>query len=520
RLNGFGAVIFQNNTQYLTGPAGAYQTIVATRAILGYGYQYLFSSPANVDFSVRCWESASAPYSINYTQGPNGEDWDAWKSYPSYNLWLNGAEGTYCASATHILVDEAGSATNATFSISNTFSGRGMYNNDPVYELMAYNGTLNNTQRVLLENYQASEWGLTALLPGSGYTIFTPPGSSSYNRNLVGIGNSGSDNFLADVAGSTDGFGFSSGSTGSDFLGAAGYAMAAHNNQRNIVNYNPSLNNVPANTYVWNRSWYVQLFGGNSAGNITLAFNFNDYNGTSPNPSYSFKLLYNPLDGTFGSGTNTLVPASGNVSGNSVSFAVNAANLPNGYYTIIYAPLTLLPMTLENFSVTKLLPDAALAKWTVGPGFGRGCFTLQHSADGIQFTPIGTVAAADNNSFANNYSYTDNAPFLGINYYRLVMANAAGDILYSPVDMLKFSETARPVTLYPTPAKDILHIGAPGIRGARNVDLVSVTGQVLESYSISKLDGSTLSVGRLPTGSYFVRIRGGGQSFVLPFLKQ
>lgn len=521
RLNGFGAVIFQNNTQYLAGPAGAYQTIVATRAVLGYGYQYLFSSPANVDFSVRCWESASAPYSIAYTQGPNGEDWDAWKSYPLYNLWLNGVEGTYCPSATHILVDEASSPTNATFSISSTFSNRGMYNNDPVYELMAYNDTLNNTQRVLLENYQASLWGLTGSLPGSGYTIFTPPSGSSYNRNLVGIGNSGSDSFLADVDGSTDGLGFSSGSTASDFLGSAGYVMAAHNNQKNVVNYNPTLNNVPANSYVWNRSWNVQLFGGNSTGNMTVTFNFNDYNGTAPNAANAYFLLYNPSDGTFGSGTNTVVPVvSGTASGNSVSFVVNAANLLNGYYTIFYFPLALLPVRLENFSVTKLSPDAALAKWTVGPEYGRGHFVVQHSADGLQFTSIGTVAAADNSASADNYSYTDNAPFQGINYYRLEMVNDKGAISYSPIDVLTFGETTRPVTLYPIPAKDILHINAPGIHEARNIELVAVSGQVLESYPVSRLDGANLSVSRLPAGSYFVRIRGGGQSLVLPFLKQ
>ncbi|WP_431214660.1 hypothetical protein ACQ86N_07765 [Puia sp. P3] len=30
QLNGFGAVTFANNTQYMTGPAGAYMTIVST----------------------------------------------------------------------------------------------------------------------------------------------------------------------------------------------------------------------------------------------------------------------------------------------------------------------------------------------------------------------------------------------------------------------------------------------------------------------------------------------------------
>jgi len=518
QLNGLGAVIFQNNTQYMTGPAGAYQTVVSTRSMLGTGYQYLFSSPALTDFSVRFQETASIVY---YTQGPNGQDWCYGTGYPSA-LWLNGVQNLWTyPSLTHVLVAEAQAAVNDTYSISNTFSGRGMYNNDPVYELMVYNGTPNNTQRILLENYQASEWGLTGLLPTSGYPVFTPPTSTTYNKNLVGIGNSGNDNFLADVAGSTDGLGFGSGSTGSDFLGSAGYAMAAHNAQRNTVNYNPSLNNVPANTYVWNRSWYAQLSGGNSAGNITLNFNFYDYNGTSPNPVDFFQLLYNPSDGTFGSGTNTLVPTvSSNVSGSSVSFVVKATNLPNGYYTIIYTQNFVLPITLETFSVTKLSSDAALAKWIVAPGFGRGYFALQHSNDGLHFTSIDTVAANDYNALAENYSYTDKSPSFGINYYRLELVNAAGAISYSPVSILIFNAPSAVVTLYPIPTKDVLHISAPGISGARNIDLISVTGQVLESYSVARLDGTTLSVSWLPAGSYFARIRGGRQSYVLPFLKQ
>jgi len=521
QLNGYGAVIFQNNTQYMTGPTGAFQTIVCTRTMLGTGYQYLFSCPANIDFSVRFQESANW---VNYTQGPNEQDW----CYGTYTIWpptqwINGVQGTsnFSAPPTHILVDEAQKDTVGTYSISSLFMNRGMYNNDPVYELIAYNNTPNNTQRILLENYQAAEWGLTGLLPTSGYTIFTPPASSTYNKNLVGIGNSGSDNFLTDVAGSTDGLGFSSGSTASDFLASAGYAMAAHNAQSNTVNYNPTLNNVPPNSYVWNRSWYMQLSGGNSSGNISVTFNFNDYNGTSPNPANQFALLYNPSDGTFGSGTNTLVhTVTTNVSGNSVSFLTTAANLPNGYYTIVYNPNSVLPITLDNFSVTKLSSDAALVKWAASPEFGRGYFILQHSTDGLQFNSIGTVAASNNNSSVDNYSYTDNAPSQGINYYRLEMVNAVGVTSYSSTGILTFGETSRQVTLYPIPTKDILHISAPGVSEARNIDLLSVSGQVLESYPVAKLDGAGLLVSGLPAGAYFVRIRSGAQSFVLPFLKE
>lgn len=39
------------------------------------------------------------------------------------------------STATHILVDEAQAATNGTYSLSSTFLSRGMYNNDPVFDV-------------------------------------------------------------------------------------------------------------------------------------------------------------------------------------------------------------------------------------------------------------------------------------------------------------------------------------------------------------------------------------------------
>jgi hypothetical protein len=123
-----------------------------------------------------------------------------------------------------------------------------MYNNDPVYDLMVYGSSVNITQRKLLENYEASLWGLTSNLPtpANTYPVFSPATATTYNRNLVGIGyTSASDFFLNDAVGSTDGLGYFSGTSSSDFLQNAGFIMAAHNGQANTVTYNPTLNDVP-----------------------------------------------------------------------------------------------------------------------------------------------------------------------------------------------------------------------------------------------------------------------------------
>lgn len=518
QLNGLGGIIFQNTSEYMTGASGAYQTIVSTRSMLGSSYQYLFSSPANTDFSVRFHGGTT---SVQYTDGPNGNDWD-YNTGATPTQWINGVQSMSGSTTTHILVDEAQAATNSTYSLSTTFMSRGMYNNDPVYELLAYKNTLTTTQRKLLENYEAVEWGLTGDLPTTGYPVFTPPSSGTFNKNLVGIGyTSSTDNFLSDVSGSTDGLGFTSGTTAADFLETAGWAMAAHNGQTNSVAYNPALNNVPVDSYVWNRSWYVQLTGGNISGNVTLNFNFNDYNGTTPNAGYNFGILYNSASGTFGSGTNKQVSyVSYSISGNVVSFVVKAANLANGYYTIIYNQDNVLPVTLESFTATKMSSDAAMVKWTVGADFGSGTFSIGRSTDGVQFSTIGTVEAIANDAGSESYSFVDNAPLSGISYYRIGMTNSTGEVSYSSVVPVEFGSTSRQITLYPVPATDMLHISAPGVSGGGTIELFSVAGQLLANYQVTMLDGASLPVNSLPTGAYFVRISAGAQAMALSFVKR
>ncbi len=515
--NGFGGLIFQNNTQYLTGSTGSWLTVVSTRAYLGTSYQYLFSAPALTDFSVRF---SGGSTTVSYTDGPNVNDWD-WNTGAPPTTWINGAQSLTGTTLTHILVDQAAATTIGTYSISTTFLNRGMYNNDPVYELMVYNNALVTTARKLLENYQASEWGLTSVLPAN-YPVFTPPTISTWNRNLVGIGyTSAADHFTTDAAGSTDGMGFLSGTSATDFLFSAGYFMAAHNGQANTTLFNPALPNVPANTYVWNRSWYIQQFNGNTTGNVTLNFIFPDYDGSAPNAGYHFGILYNATDGTFATGTNKQITyVSYGVSGTTVAFKVNAAKLAVGYYTIIWNFNNVLPITLENFTVTRKSADAAIAKWTMGPGFGQGSFAVQRSADGVQFSTIGVVPATGNDALGQSYSYTDNAPLAGVNYYRLMMTDNPGNVSYSPIDVLDFNLTPGSIVLYPVPASDALHISAPGISGGGNILLYSTSGQLLESYQLSLVDGASVSISRLAPGTYLAQIKLGGQSTVLSFVKR
>jgi hypothetical protein len=208
------------------------------------------------------------------------------------------------------------------------------------------------------------------------------------------------------------------------------------------------------------------------------------------------------------------------ISGNVVSFVVKAANLANGYYTIIYNQNNVLPVTLESFTAAKMSTDAAMVKWTVGADYGSGFFSIERSSDGIQFSTIGTVDAIANEAASESYSFVDNSPLSGLSYYRIGMTNSVGEVAYSSVVPVDFSATSRPVTLYPVPATDILHVSAPGVSGGGTIELFSVAGQLLANYQVTMLDGASLPVNSLPTGAYFVRIRAGAQAMALSFVKR
>ena len=530
QLNGFGGVLFQNDNEYLAGPSGAYQTIVTVRSMPGTGhYQYLFSSPANQDFSIRGGGASSV-----YADGPNSNDWTIGTgSTPTQ--WINGVQSMAGSNTNHILVSAAAGPTNATYSISNVnasaaWGGRGMNGNDPVYELLSYDTILNTTQRHLLENYEGAEWGQYSLLPTSGYTLFTPPSPTTFNRNLVGVGyTSAADNFLTNPAGSTDGFGFSSGSGATDFLNTAGYLMAAHNGQANTTITNATIPGIGSSSSLseWNRSWNLQVSGGNGTGLVTLNFNFSDYNGTTPNATFQYSILYNATSGTFATGTNQLITTgTPTVSGNIVSFKVNAANLPNGYYTIIYSTTPIvLPVTLTGFQAEKQ-QDNALLGWSVSDGAGIDHFDVERSTDGAHFSTIGTVAAPDDHSLTENYTYTDMDPAKGTNYYRLGMIGASGIIGYSDIIPVSFDDAATTAAavpvIYPNPVADVMYIHMTAVSTtATDVHIFTLQGQVVAALtSTANAHGVDVPVNNLRTGIYIVEINTGGKKYISKMMKQ
>jgi len=145
-----------------------------------------------------------------------------------------------------------------------------------------------------------------------------------------------------------------------------------------------------------------------------------------------------------------------------------------------------LPVEWISFS-GKLSGNSAILYWTVGGETGNNFFTIEKSADGINWEPIGTVKS--NNSpltTLKTYTYTDNRPFEGNSWYRLKQTNDNGAFSYSSIIHLQSVAASFEITTYPNPARDhisvILRHAKPGKKW---VSLYSASGILLQNYTLN-----------------------------------
>ncbi len=86
-------------------------------------------------------------------------------------------------------------------------------------------------------------------------------------------------------------------------------------------------------------------------------------------------------------------------------------------------------------------------------------FEILKSVDGEKFEVIGIVEGQGNSDLGTAYKYTDDIPFIGVNYYQLRQIDFSGEFSFSPVIAIGVEkEGLEEYTLYPNPATDKLNI--------------------------------------------------------------
>lgn len=177
-----------------------------------------------------------------------------------------------------------------------------------------------------------------------------------------------------------------------------------------------------------------------------------------------------------------------------------------------YIPLGPLPVTLLSFTARKTGKFSSLLDWRTSQEINSAQFDVERSGDAIIFLKIGTLQAAGNSSVPLAYSFTDNNPAKGMNYYRLKQVDADGRFIYTPARLVTFDDVnAGTVKYYPNPTNGILTIELSSANGneARVINITNSTGAVVYQLKIGSSVGTKMQIdlSRYAKGIYFIQLR-------------
>lgn len=122
------------------------------------------------------------------------------------------------------------------------------------------------------------------------------------------------------------------------------------------------------------------------------------------------------------------------------------------YLHIYYAfrSTTALPIELFSFTATQRHKEVII-NWSTLTELNNDFFTIEESADGVNFTEAGTVDGAGTATIMNHYSFTDKKPTPGVSYYRLKQTDFNGKTKIFQVIPLNY-ELKEVLEVFPNPA--------------------------------------------------------------------
>lgn len=186
-----------------------------------------------------------------------------------------------------------------------------------------------------------------------------------------------------------------------------------------------------------------------------------------------------------------------------------------GYATSNGGPL---PVELLFFRATTIKGGVNLT-WATASERNASYFAVERSLNGKDFEEIGQVGAVGNSISRQDYSFLDDAYFLGRNYYRLKEVDLDGTYEYFTIT---FADTdgEKAVIIYPNPVQDhILQLRLNfASDNAATAKIYSTTGAIVDTFSFSGpyYTGET----SLRPGTYVLKVSVGNelltQRFIIP----
>jgi hypothetical protein len=265
------------------------------------------------------------------------------------------------------------------------------------------------------------------------------------------------------------------------------------------------------------------LSGAANLGTMNKYFGVFQVGGTSPD----YSAVYNYTGNTAVTGANESSLILYKRTDNSVAtwtngtatqdIAANTLTLTGQSTEYILGAAVSLPLHLLSFTADRQGANALL-QWQTADEVNTYHFEPERSNDAVSFEKIGTMAAV-NSSGTHSYSFTDNMPAKGVNYYRLKQVDRDGRYTYSPIVKLIFESNGGKLNIYPNPAKNTITVAYAG--NQKTVRLIIFDGEGRQVMFKKLYSGSPLQadVSALSKGVYTIELNDGVRQLFQKFVK-
>jgi hypothetical protein len=146
------------------------------------------------------------------------------------------------------------------------------------------------------------------------------------------------------------------------------------------------------------------------------------------------------------------------------------------------SPTTILPIELLSFTGYND-GEVNVLNWTTASEINSLKFEIEKSYDATNFEYIGEKLAAGNSNIPVDYTFNDENPQVGDNYYRLKMYDTDGTFKYSEIINIKLGENNTAINdgivkIYPNPTNGLLNIQYQASRATElDLNVFDVTGR-------------------------------------------
>jgi hypothetical protein len=170
----------------------------------------------------------------------------------------------------------------------------------------------------------------------------------------------------------------------------------------------------------------------------------------------------------------------------------------------VVAPVTTLPITLTSFTA-KAVNQSVLLNWNTASEENNDYYEVQHSADGKSFTTIGKVNGAGTSNASKDYTFTDENPFAGTNYYKLVQHDFDG----KTSEFITYTDSkigASQISVYAAASEVKITLSSPN-KTKGKLQLFDISGRKLSETAVDVNKGyNTFSLpSTLQNGVHFLR---------------